>query len=270
MTDGGRAERSSAWLTRFSCPSRPKLRLVCFPHSGASGYVFRNWPNHLPSEVEVYGVHLPGRAHRLSEPCLRDLSTALRIMVSEFGFIFRAPFAFFGHSLGATLAFELARLVPEPWKPNLRGLLLSGTAAPQVPPRRGPFHRLPDAALKRQLLAFEGTAAEVLDNDEFMALTLPVVRADFEMAETWDSPAGQPLGCPLFCYGGDSDQETWPSELEAWRFWTSNTFKMRLYPGGHFYLFENPQVLSDLAEDLLARLTATLGPSSGPVEDIGG
>lgn len=255
LTDSGVECRVSAaddhWLTRFSAPDKTRLRLLCVPHSGASGFVFRCWADHLPEEVELYGVHLPGRVHRLREPCLRNLGLAAKTMAQVFRPIFAEPFALFGHSLGASLVYELCHEISEHERSNLRGLYVSGTPAPHVQRRHGSYHRLSDEELKRQLQAYEGTSVEILGNEELMELSLPIIRSDLEMGEMWTSPPRHPLECPLYCYGGIADPETWSSELDAWRAYTSVSFRRRLYQGGHFYMLEDPQFFTQFSADLL-------------------
>lgn len=238
------------WLTKFSANEAQRLRLVCFPHSGATGFVFREWGSTMPAGLEVWGAHLPGRAHRLMEPLFRDVGEAARVFAGVIAPLAEQPIALFGHSLGATIAYETALALPPALQANLRGLFVSGSAPPSVPRRRGPFHNLPDAELKQELLMFGGTPAEVLQNDELMALMLPGIRADFEMLETWTRVEPGTVPCPLFCYGGTSDPDTSPAELECWREYAGDVFRSRLYGGGHFFLFDNSRFSLELVRDI--------------------
>lgn len=204
----------------------------------------------MPPGVELWGLHLPGRVHRLNEPPLHSLGSAIRATAEVVGGVCSVPFVLFGHSLGATLAYELSCELQGPMRKNLRGLFLSGTASPRHPRRRGPFHQLPDSELIQELIAFGGTGSEILQNAELMALALPTIRADLEMAETWYAPERAPVDVPVFCYGGKMDPDTWPSELESWRNCAGSQFWVRLYEGDHFFLFQNPQFLPEFTRDL--------------------
>ena len=189
---------------RFIVPrpvAKPRVRLYCLPYAGGSASAYHAWARALPDDVELSGVQLPGRSLRIHEPPLRRLPELLRALLPR---LERqdAPYVLFGHSMGALVAFELARGLRHLGAPPPAGLIVSGSRAPE---RRGAshdLHRLPDEDFLRELRRFEGLPEEVLRDPELLALTLPALRADFEMIETWQSEPEPPLPVRMAALGG--------------------------------------------------------------------
>jgi medium-chain acyl-[acyl-carrier-protein] hydrolase len=241
----------STWIVRKPRPAA-RLRLFCFPYSGGGAGAFRGWSDALPS-VEVCAVQAPGRENRLREPAFLRMDP----LVAEITRVVRAladlPFAFFGHSLGAFIAFEVARALRREQAPLPRHLFASGCPAPQAHVVDHPIHGDTDAVLMDKLRRYQGTPAGVLDNDELMALLLPVLRADFTIYETYQPPPSDepPLDLPLTALGGLEDDHATRAQLEAWRAQTSQRFVLRMFPGGHFFVHgARAQVLGSVLTDL--------------------
>jgi medium-chain acyl-[acyl-carrier-protein] hydrolase len=146
------------------------------------------------------------------------------------------PFAFFGHSMGGLISFELARQLRRQQIATPVHLLVSAHRAPQLPDSDPPIHQLPDAEFMEELHRFNGTPRDVLENAELMHLFLPVLRADFAVCETYIYTPEEPLACPISVFGGLRDGKVSQSQLEAWREQTRGSFKLRMFAGDHFYL----------------------------------
>ena len=219
---------------------RRVLRLICFSHAGGLSSVFYPWARRLPRAVEVGVVQLPGRGARIAEAPFKDV----RSVVAEVAPVLRAygnaSFVLFGHSMGALLAFELARaLKSSDVRP--RALIVSGARAPHVTVRETALHRLPDAALVTEMAErYNRVPASLLNDAEALELFLPPLRADLELLETYAHQPGEPLDCPLFAFGGATDAEVSGGDLLRWREQTRQAFRAQLFPGGHFYLYERP------------------------------
>ncbi len=173
------------------------------------------------------------------------------------------PFAFFGHSLGALIAYELARALRRRGGPEPLALLLSGRRGPRVPPREEPIHALPEAEFMARLRELNGTPEEVLEHGELMALLLPLLRADFALHETWELRPEEPLGIGISAFGGLADPEVTREDLEDWRGETRGRFRLRMLPGDHFFLHsERALLIEAVARDLfeLAPLPAAAPP----------
>ncbi|MBZ4194220.1 MAG: alpha/beta fold hydrolase [Candidatus Contendobacter sp.] len=240
---------------------RPKpnagLRLFCFAHAGGAASAFHPWGAKLEG-VDVWAIQLPGREGRLSEPLLTDFTVLQDRLARELTPHLDRPFAFFGHSMGAILAYEIARELRQRRLPPPERLYVSGRRAPTLPNLDPPLHPLPDrefiAELKRR---FAGLPAVILAEPELLALFLPILRADLMMLERHEFRTDAVLDVPITAYGGQDDPQTLPEALAAWRELTTREFAMRHFPGGHFYLHEQRErFLPYLAGELSRRLPA--------------
>jgi medium-chain acyl-[acyl-carrier-protein] hydrolase len=246
----------SPWLTCPKPQPQASLRLFCFPYAGGSATIYRTWATTLPASVEVCAVQLPGRGKRVSEPAFTRLPALIEALAEALvPYLKQRPFAFFGHSMGALISFELTRhlrrthpqLVPQK-------LFLSGRRAPSVVNSDAPTADLPEAQFIETLHQLNGTPREVLEHPELMQLMLPLLRADFAVCETYEYKTEPPLACPLSVYGGLQDTEVTREQLEAWRTETSGAFSLRMFPGDHFYLNNSPDQLPRmLAQELSTR-----------------
>ncbi|CAG0930686.1 Linear gramicidin dehydrogenase LgrE [Thermoflexales bacterium] len=173
---------------------------------------------------------------------------------------FDRPCAFFGHSLGALIGFELARALARQNDFVPVHLFVSGHSAPQVPNNEEAVHLLPEPEFIQKLDSLSGTPAEVLQNAELMELFLPVLRTDFAINETYTYTPGPPLECPLSAFGGLQDKMFTPADQEGWRDQTHNAFTLRLLPGDHFFLHSaRPLLLRAVVQDLSQSLSRLNG-----------
>jgi len=235
---------SGTWFPGADAVSAGALRLFCFPHAGGGAPAFYGWADRLPPAVAVLPARLP-RRDRMAD-LVEALGDAIHAYLDE-------PFAFFGHSMGAAVAFELARLLRRRAQPQPRALLVSGARAPQF--RRG--HVPPPAPspseFVEELRRLEGMPPQVLDNPALLRMVLPALRADAALYRNYIYTEEPPLDCPIRAYGGAEDPNVRREHLEAWARQTISSFSLRMFPGGHFF----PQTtredfLAALAQDLSA------------------
>jgi surfactin synthase thioesterase subunit len=228
------ADSTDRWLQRRR-NGVPRLRLFCFPYAGGGARSFRDWADRLVPDLEICAVQLPGRERRLSEPALCRTDEAVHILIDVLRPHLDLPCVLFGHSMGAILAYEVARglaaCAQEP-----RGLIVSGRRAPHLPSRRRDLHALPRDELITEVKALNGTPAEVFEHPELVDLILPTLRSDFELVETYVQRPGPVLSCPVIAASGFEDREVSPQELAGWHSVTTGTFKTMLFNGDHFYL----------------------------------
>jgi len=227
---------SSACFLRPRPISVPRLRLFCFPYAGGSAAIYHQWPTGLPTDIELVAVQYPGRATRLRESAhtklddlLDELQTALRPLQDR-------PFAFFGHSMGTSVAYELTRRLQAAQSTLPKHLFLSGRSAPHLPPKRAAIHALAHEDFVQALRTLNGTPAELLAHQEIMDMMLPTLRADFQVLETWQYQPSAPLDIPISVFGGLEDQGVPTQDLDAWAQCTTHKLKRHLFPGGHFFL----------------------------------
>jgi medium-chain acyl-[acyl-carrier-protein] hydrolase len=212
-------------------------------------------------EVEVCAVRPPGRESRLREPAFTDLVRLAEAVGGAIRPFLDRPFALFGHSLGAWVAFELARWMRGAGFQSPVHLFVSGRRAPRLPSRDTPMHALPDDEFVVQMRQrYGGIPDEVLHDRGLLELVLPGLRGDVTAVETYQYVAGEPLTCPLSAFGGIADARVLPEELGAWCSETSATFRSEMFGGGHFFVESaRAQLLRSVSADLTAALSLTGG-----------
>ncbi|MEV4561333.1 alpha/beta fold hydrolase [Kitasatospora sp. NPDC049285] len=223
------------WIRRYATAEPGAPKLVCLPHAGGSATFYVPMARALAPHCEVLAVQYPGRQDRLAEPRLESLDALADRIVPLLLPYAEDGLALFGHSMGATLAFEVARLLEEAGAVPL-ALFASGRAAPSRLPAGGTVHQGTDAELAARLRVLGGTYAPVLDDPELLELTLPAVRSDYKAAETYRYRPGAPLTCPVHVLTGDQDPMVTDADARAWAEHTSGPFALDTYAGGHFFL----------------------------------
>ena len=232
---------------------RARIRLFCFPYAGGGASVFRGWGGIAPPEVHVVPVHLPGRGNRFTETPVTRSDALVELLAEELAPYMDAPFAFFGHSMGAMVAFELTRRLRALGRTLPEHLLVAGRRAPQRPSDKRPLHALPEDEFRQELRDLDGTPEEILEHPELMELFAPILRADFELCETYAFREDQPLDLPVSAFGGLEDPDVSRDDVMAWKEHTRGPFKLRMFPGGHFFLHAARQQLVHAASEDLMR-----------------
>jgi medium-chain acyl-[acyl-carrier-protein] hydrolase len=232
---------------------RARLRLFCLPHAGGGASAFRGWADVLPAEVEVCLVQLPGRENRIGEPAFERMEPLVEALTGAMDEFLDRPFAFFGHSNGALIGFEVARTLRARSRPGPVHVFPSGRRAPDLPADRPPIHALPQAEFLAELQELGGLPAQLLEHRELLEMIVPTLRADVSIHETYAFGEQPPLACPATAYGGVADPRVSRAQLEAWARHFAGPFTLRMFPGGHFYLHDDRDtVLRALSGDLLA------------------
>ncbi len=244
------------WLASKDLSTRAHLRLFCFPYAGGGASIFRGWQASLPREVEVCPVQLPGRENRLGEPAYASLPALIDALLPALLPFLDRPYAFYGHSMGALISFELARALQK--LSAYQGpaqLFLSGCRAPHLPDISRPTHELPEKEFIEELRRLSGTPEAVLENEELLHVLLPLLRADFTLCRTYKYLQGPLLTCPIIALGGLYDKDVSRESIAAWKKETSGPFTMRFFAGDHFYLIkEQAALLHVLSQYLLSQL----------------
>lgn len=229
-------ENQSLWLPYFKGNRRAKLSLFCFPHSGAGASVYLDWEQYLPSEIELIPVQLPGRENRISEEPFTEMETLIDDLSAGLKPYLQRPFAFFGHSMGALVSYELTKRIREKFNLGPEILIVSGINAPHLPRQRSAIHHLPDDRFLAEIDELNGTAQEVLENRELLSLLLPTLRADFKLCDTYIYLDEGQIDCPIAAFNGLQDRYISREGTDAWRNLTTAPFSIRMFPGDHFYL----------------------------------
>lgn len=198
--------------------------------------MYSSWSAGLPLNVEICSLQFPGRENRLKEPLITRITSLVLELTDAISPELTKPFAFFGHSMGALIAFELVRELYRQKKPSPLQLIVSGHRAPQLPDSALPIHALPENEFIKEIGRLNGTPEIVLQHEELMRLVLPTLRADLEMCETYQYLDQAPLQCPILAFGGLQDPKVDQKELTAWQEQTSGSFELQMFTGNHFFL----------------------------------
>ncbi len=239
--------KSSQWISQPGSMVKPNpsaaMRLFCFHHAGGNPSVFRPWAEHLPESIELCCMQLPGRCGQAHEAPFTRMAPLVDSLARTIEPFLDKPFIFFGHSMGALIGFELARHLRRQGASLPMRLLVSGHSAPQLPYPGPPIHGLPDETFLECVRGYNGTPEEALQHEEWLELLLPVLRADFEVCETYSYTDEAPLECPITALGGLQDSMVPEQSIRAWSEQTCAAFDKHMFPGDHFYLLERPQLL---------------------------
>ncbi|MEV6758133.1 alpha/beta fold hydrolase [Streptomyces sp. NPDC051214] len=258
----GPAHHSGLWIRSYQQAGntsekqaeKQAVRLVCFPHAGGSASYFYPLSRALTPAIDVLAVQYPGRQDRYREPCVDDIHRLADHIYEALLPCLDRPFAFFGHSMGALLAFEVARRCEAAMTAWPSRLFVSGRRAPSRH-RDERVHLADDAGLVRELLTVGGTDQRLAADPELLATVLPAVRSDYRAAETYAFTPGPPLTCPITALTGGSDPKASVAEVRDWRAHSAGGFTLRVFPGGHFFIEE-------CRDDIVEIITDSLCPTS--------
>ncbi|MDW4909132.1 alpha/beta fold hydrolase [Streptomyces sp. ADMS] len=210
------------------------MNLYCIPYAGCSARVYDSWQQHLPAGVTVVPMELPGRGSRCVEEPIDELSALLADLYLQVDW--DSPYALFGHSYGAVVAFELARLIRAKGEPEPVTLMLSACRAPELLGADAATHLLSDAEFADRLGELGGTPQELLDNEELMEIYLPVIRADYRILGEYGTGGPGTVGCPVVAFYGDADDDADLASVQGWEKRTDAYFDVELIHGDHFFL----------------------------------
>jgi medium-chain acyl-[acyl-carrier-protein] hydrolase len=244
------------WLLPVQQSLAPRARLFCFPHAGAGGQVYNSWQGALAGHIEIWAVQYPGRGNRLRDPLLMTMESLCHGMVDALHGYVDVPFVFFGHSMGALLAFETARKLRRDGAAQPIGLCLSGSGAPDLPPGK-PVHSLDTAALLEWIRKLDDEWSGSLESQELRDFLLPILRADLKICDDYRYVDAAPLNMPIAVFGGLSDPETSVEHLEGWRRHTLAEFTMTRLPGQHFLLHSDPDIFLPVLKASLSAMIST-------------
>ncbi|MEV5387596.1 alpha/beta fold hydrolase [Streptomyces sp. NPDC052721] len=258
MTDRSSAARR-LWLRGFHQATPGAPRLLFLPHAGGSASFCFPVSKALSPAVDVLAAQYPGRQDRLAETPAESVQELAQGVFRALDEEDDTPLALFGHSMGALVGFELARLLESAGRPPAV-VFLSGRRGPSVH-RIETVHKGGDARLIDEVRKLEGTDTALFQDKELLEMILPALRADYRAVETYQRAPGPRSKCPFVVLTGDADPRVTPDEARTWDQETDGPFELHVYPGGHFYLVAQQQAVVARIEATLRRL----GPGSGAV-----
>jgi surfactin synthase thioesterase subunit len=238
------------WIRRYHKAPDSTVRLVCFPHAGGSASFFFPVSAQLSPAIEVCAVQYPGRQDRRAEPNIETIPELADAIFGAVRPLADGPLAFFGHSMGAILAYEVALRLEQDGVPPLVRLYASGRRAPSRY-RVENVHKRDDQGIITELRRLSGTETDLLGDPETVEMIMPAIKSDYRAIETYRHTPGQEVNAPIVVLVGDRDPRVTADEAKAWSEHTTGSFDLRVFPGGHFYLVEQaPEVIRVLSADL--------------------
>lgn len=245
------AEHNRLWIRRYHPRPDAAVRVVCLPHAGGSASFYRPVSAGLPADTDVLAVQYPGRQDRRAEPCVATIAELADQVTSVLLEWTDRPLVLFGHSMGATLGFEVARRLERDHGVVPHALFASARRAPSAP-RTEAVHLRDDDGIVEEMRLLSGTDSAVLDDPELIRMALPAIRADYRAAETYVYEPGPALRCPVWSLVGDDDPKVSVEEAQAWSRHTDTAFHFRVFKGGHFYLAAHRREILRLIADRAA------------------
>jgi surfactin synthase thioesterase subunit len=241
---------TALWIRRYHpAPSAP-VRLICFPHAGGSASYFHPLSARFSPEVDVAALQYPGRQDRRHEPCLTDIGELADRITAEIAADGGGPTVFFGHSMGAVLAFETIRRLERRDGPGRRALVVSGRRGPATH-REETVAEETDDGLIREIKKLDGTDSSLLADDDILRMALPSLRGDYQAIESYRCPDDRAIQAPITALTGDADPRTTVAEAAAWCAHTRGSFRLKVFPGGHFFLQDHQGgVSAEIAKDI--------------------
>lgn len=248
---------STPWLRCFHPADRDTPIVVALPHAGGAASYFFGLSAALAPEVEVHAVQYPGRQDRRAEaPCstVAELAQGLTGPVAQLVGSGR-PVVLFGHSLGATVGFEIVRRLEATESGHGPAAFVASARDAPSGHRSAGIHRLDDDGVVAELKRLSGTHDVLLDDEEMRALVLPAIRADYTAAETYRYVEGPPLRTPITVVCGDADPRVDPADVRGWEAHTSASYDLRVVAGDHFYFGEDPSELARILAEVCRSVT---------------
>lgn len=239
-----------SWISYAAPNPLARVRLFCFPFAGGSASTYRMWRGGSLANIEVLPIQLPGREERFNERRAERIGPLVATLADVLPF--DRPFALFGHSMGALIAFELARELRRREAGVPVHLFVSGAPAAQQYGNRPRRFAKDGGGIIDELRQLGGTPDEILDSEEFLRLIMPTLQADFGMVDAYRYVEDAPLSCPITAFGGDHDPEVSPEGLSRWAAQTTSRFDHHVFPGGHFFLHEHAQAVQAVIGTALA------------------
>ena len=230
----------SKWIVPLKALNgKPDLRVFVFPYAGGNVSVFRQWYNYLPPNIELCLVQLPGHGSRINEPIFTRLHALIEELAPACEPYFDLPFAFFGHSMGSLISFELTRYLQKQGKFLPRQLFVSSFEAPHLYNREVKLHKLPNNEFLKKISQLGGTPQSAMEDKELLKLIIPILKADLELCETYKFTDDTRIDCPITGFSGHVDLIVNPENFKAWGERTNAEFKHFMFNGGHFYFQDN-------------------------------
>lgn len=244
------SSEDSRWFRRFREGPEQGVPLLCFPHAGGTAGFYFALAEEFSADVHVRAIQYPGRMERRREPLCKTIEELADRIFAVLDDLVNRPIALFGHSMGAIVAFEVARRLERETSTGPATVFVSGRRAPSTV-RAEQVHQYDDSTLLDEIRSLNGTDPRVLENEDILRMVLPTVRADYQAVETYRCEPDAQLACPIVALVGDDDPRATVEEVKDWASHTSGPFDMHVLPGGHFFLNGREREIAEIVSEHL-------------------
>lgn len=246
-------EIGNKWFLSSAPKCEMEVRLFCLPYAGRGASIYKEWQKLVPSWIDVCPIRLPGRETRIREPLIRDMKVMVDNLARAILPFLHDPYVLFGHSMGALITYELANRICELRYPKPVCLFISGRAAPSVAhdSLSRPAQNLSDSEFIEEIANnIHSTVLQLVSEPELMSVMLPILRADFELIQSYSYVTRPPLETPIIVFSGTSDSSVPPEDLKPWANCTSSHFSIEMLEGDHFFVHKSDQVVGKILKAL--------------------
>ena len=231
------------WFLTPQARPNAKMRIICFPYAGGNASTFSHWASQLPDDIELVAAQYPGRTSRIFEPMHNKMDDLVADLITAIPKYLDKPYILFGHSLGSRVAFELMYQINMLSMPKPKHFIASGSRGPQYLSSNGSIYHLKDEEFINESRGLNGTPQAVLDNKELMDLFLPMLKADFEIADKYCYNKNETFNCPISVLGGEEDFDISLSKLNGWGDHFTTDVDIHMLPGNHFFIDSNKEMV---------------------------
>lgn len=243
------------WISRVKPPTEARFRLFCIAYAGGTAAAFKDWQENLPDWIDVVGIVMPGSKERKHETMPVRMGMLIRELANGIKSELDLPYALVGSCTGSLVAFELSQFFKKRGYRTPEHLFVSNCRAPHLPDRDDPIHKYDDDQLRKELGRLGGTPPEILNHPEMMRILGPILRADFELAETYSYRSVPPLAHSITSFSGAQDKVVQQDECGAWDEHTTASFEHITLEGGH-YLVEDSveeicQIIGSICKEII-------------------
>lgn len=232
--------------------SNEKPIMFCFPFAGGGARAYSSWIESFKEDVVVCPIQLPGREEKIMETPYTDMKVLIKDLIEEINTYTKNKIIIFGHSMGAKIAYEVAKAL-QLMNKNIEQLIISGSRVPHIL-EPNPIYHLSDEEFKNELKRFDGTPKEIIENKELLDFFLPMLRADFTMDETYCTPEVVKLSCPILALGGTLDKEADEGAMSKWEEYTTSKFEISMFEGAHFFIRDKEEEVKTRIRNIIKGL----------------
>lgn len=246
----------------------PRIRLFCLPYAGGSSFAYRSIENFISSEIDMCSIELPGHGARINETARDRIEELIPQIAYGIEDHLDIPFAFFGHSMGALLAFELSHYLESHFQKKADYLFLSAMRAPHLPSKFPSMGSLSQKDFLERVKQLGELPENIIQSPEMLDMFLRIMRVDFALCENHLMSPRMPTSVPIFAFGGDQDSFAKPEDVEKWEQYTKGLFQFKLFPGGHLFCKAAGKEIAETINQILVKPLVELNGTSLTVEQL--